>query len=74
MILGAVISGVIGAFLHGILGAITSSILLLGLIRHFFDCGWGKAFLIAIIAVIIQIILSLLVVLVLGVAIFTFGI
>ena len=73
VILGAVIGGIVGAFLNGIIGAVISFILWLGLIKHFFDCGWGKAFLIAIVAAIIQIILSFLL-LILGFAMFTLGI
>jgi len=74
VVLGAVIGGIIGAFFSGIMGSIIVFILWLGLIKHFFDCGWGKAFLVAVLAVIIQFVLSFVLALILGVAIFTLGI
>ena len=74
VILGSVIGGIIGAFLSGIIGSIIAFILWLGLIKHFFDCGWGKAFLVAILAVIIQVVLSFLLALILGATIFILGI
>jgi len=58
VVIGAVIGGILSYFNWGLIGAIISFILWLALIKHFFDCGWGKAFLIAIVAAIIQIILS----------------
>ena len=73
VILGAVLGGIIGAFFSGIIGAIVSFILWLALIKHFFDCGWGKAFLIAIVAVIIQVIISVIIGVILGVTILTLG-
>ena len=53
VILGSVIGGALNAFVSGIAGTIIVIILWLLLIKHFFDCGWGKALLIAIIAAII---------------------
>jgi hypothetical protein len=74
VVLGAVIGGIIGAFLSGIVGSIIAFVVWLGLIKHFFDCGWGKAFLIAVLAVIIQFVISFVLMLILGAAIFTLGI
>lgn len=76
--LGSIIGGVISAFFQGmagsIVGSIISFIIWLGLIKHFFDCGWIKAFIIAVLAVIIQIVVSFIIGLILGVAIFALGI
>lgn len=58
VLLGTIINAVISAFLPGLLGAIIIFIVWLGLIKHFFDCGWIMAFAIALIAVIIIIIVG----------------
>ncbi|MCW4009578.1 MAG: hypothetical protein NWF05_03030 [Candidatus Bathyarchaeota archaeon] len=74
VVLGSIINGVIGAFFYGIVGSIITFILWLGLIKHFFDCGWGKAFIIAVVAIIIQFILSFIIALIFGAAIYITGI
>jgi hypothetical protein len=57
-------------FLSGIVASIILLIILLGLVKHFFDCGWWKALAIAILAVIFFImIIAILSVVVLGIAI-----
>jgi len=53
VVLGVVVGAVVGAFVNGLLGALITLILWLYLIKHFFDCGWLKALVVAIIAVII---------------------
>ncbi|MDG6906492.1 MAG: hypothetical protein JRN20_11975 [Nitrososphaerota archaeon] len=54
VVLGIVIGVIIGALVNsGLLSAIIMFIVWLGLIKHFFDCGWLKAFVVAIVAVII---------------------
>ncbi len=73
VVLGSVIGAIIGAFLSGIVGTLVVLILWLGLIKHFFDCSWGKAVLIAILAIIIQVILSFIVGLLFGITLFTLG-
>lgn len=73
VVLGAVIGGIVGAVFSGIIGAIISFIIWLGLIKHFFDCGWIKAFIIAIVAAIIQIIVSFIIGLILGITIISLG-
>ena len=73
VVLGAVLGGIVGAFLHGLVGAIVSFVIWLMLIKHFFDCGWGKAFIIAIVAAIIQIIVSFIIGLILGITIISLG-
>lgn len=72
VIIGSVIGGILGAFNWGLIGTVISFILWLALIKHFFDCGWVKAFIIAIVAAIIQIILFFILALV-GFAAFTLG-
>ena len=74
VVLGSIIGGALNAFVSGIIGSIVVLILWLLLIKHFFDCGWGKALLIAIIAVIISIIIGFIIGIIAGVAIFTLGI
>jgi hypothetical protein len=74
VILGSVIGGALNALVSGILGTVIVILLWLLLIKHFFDCGWGKALLIAIIAAIILVIIGFILGLLLGVTIFTLGI
>lgn len=57
--LGTVIGEILSYFfLPGLLVSIAVVIIWLGLIKHFFDCGWLKALLIAIVAIIIFIIIA----------------
>jgi len=56
--LGTIIGAIFGYFFTGIIAAIIMLIIWLGLIKRFFDCGWGKALLIAIVAVIIFIVIG----------------
>jgi hypothetical protein len=53
VVLGTVIGAVVGAFVGGLIAALIMFIIWLALIKHFFDCGWLKALVIAIVAVII---------------------
>jgi uncharacterized membrane protein YvlD (DUF360 family) len=55
-VLGSVVSYVVGFFGLGIIGALITLVLVLLLVKHFFDCGWLKALLIAIVAAIIFIV------------------
>jgi hypothetical protein len=57
VVLGTIIGAVVGAFIGSLISAIIMFIVWLALIKHFFDCGWLKAFVIAVIAVIIFIII-----------------
>jgi hypothetical protein len=71
VVLGTIIGAVFQAFLEGVLGLLGSIIMLivwLALVKHFFDTGWLKALVIAILAIIIYIIIVAILVL-LGLAI-----
>jgi hypothetical protein len=59
VVLGTVIGAVVGAVAvgWGWVGPILMLIVWLALIKHFFDCGWLKALVIAIIAVIVFVII-----------------
>ena len=72
VVLGVVIGAIIGAFGFGIIGFIITLIVWLGLIKHFFDCSWFKAFVIAIIAVIVYAIIAFILVLI-GIGILSLG-
>ena len=57
VVLGTIIGAVVNAFVGGLIAAIIMFIVWLALIKNFFDCGWLKAFVIAIITVIIFVII-----------------
>ncbi len=57
VLLGVVIGAVVGALIGGIVASIIMFVVWLGLIKHFFDCGWFKAFAIAIIVVIVFVVI-----------------
>ena len=68
--LGTVIGEILSYFfVPGIIVSIVMVIIWLGLIKRFFDCGWLKALVIAIVAIIIFIIIAAVLV-ILGFAIF----
>jgi hypothetical protein len=57
VVLGTIIGAVVGVFVGSLISAIIMFVVWLALIKHFFDCGWLKAFVIAVIAVIVFIII-----------------
>jgi hypothetical protein len=57
VVLGTIIGAVVGTLVGSLISAIIMFIVWLALIKHFFDCGWLKAFVIAVIAVIVFIII-----------------
>jgi len=57
VILGTIISTVFNSLFSGIIASIILLIILLGLVKHFFDCGWLKAFAISLLAVIIFVVI-----------------
>ena len=74
VILGTVIGAILSAFISGIIASIILLILWLGLIKHFFDCGWLKALIISIVAVVIFAVITLVLGIIIGIAIFTISI
>jgi len=58
VVLGIVIGAILNAVVSGLIAAIIMFFVWLGLIKHFFDCGWFKAFAIAVIAVIVFVIIA----------------
>jgi len=69
-VLGSLINGVITAFAGGIIAMVLTLIIWLGLIKHFFDCGWLKSIAIAIVAVIISAIVLTILAFIFGAALF----
>ena len=67
--IGAVLGAVIGGLTSGLLGSLIQLIAWLALVKHFFDCGWVKAFVISIVAVVISVVL-LIVLAALGISLF----
>jgi hypothetical protein len=57
VILGVVLGAVVGLFVSGLVAWVIMFVVWLALIKHFFDCGWLKAFAIAVLAVIIFIVI-----------------
>ena len=57
VLLGTVIGAVVGDFVGSLVAAILMFVVWLALIKHFFDCGWVMALVIAIIAVILFVII-----------------
>lgn len=57
VIAGVGLGVVVNSLLKGLIASVIMIIVWLALIKHFFDCGWLKAFLIALIAVIIFIVI-----------------
>jgi hypothetical protein len=57
VLLGTVIGAVVGAYVGGLIAALIMFIVWLGLISHFFDCGWIKALAIAIVAVVVFVVI-----------------
>ena len=75
-VIGSLLSIAFGSWVTGftanIIGLIIQLIVWLGLIKHFFDTGWGKAFIIALIAIIIAaIIFAVISIIVVGLGIIT---
>ena len=58
VLIGTVFGSIFSVLFTGILASLIQLIVWLALIKHFFDCGWLKAFAISIVAVIIFIIIA----------------
>jgi len=73
VVLGTIIGAVVGVFVGSLISALIMFVVWLALIKHFFDCGWLKAFLIAVIAVIIFIVIVAVLAIIIGIGIFSLG-
>jgi hypothetical protein len=71
VVLGTVIGALFEFFFSGFLATIIVLLIWLGLVKHFFDCGWLKAFAISIIAILIFVAIAVLLTLI-GLAIWSF--
>ena len=60
VVIGTVFGAVFSVFFTGIIASLIQLVVWLGLVKHFFDCGWLKALLISIVAVILFIAVALL--------------
>jgi len=58
VVLGIVIGAVVGYFVGTLISSIIMFFVWLGLIKHFFDCGWFKAFAIAVVSVVVFVIIA----------------
>lgn len=67
VVLGVVLGAVVSYFVGGWIAAIVMFIVWLALIKHFFDCGWIKAFVIAVIAVIIFVVIMAILAIILAI-------
>ncbi len=77
VVLGIVIGAVVGWLIGGIIASIIMFLVWLGLIKHFFDCGWLTAFAIALVSVIVFVIIVFLLALIgigIGITIGTLGV
>lgn len=55
VILGTVIQAALGYFVTGWIASLIVLVIWLALVKHFFDCGWLKALVISVVAVVILI-------------------
>jgi len=55
VILGTVIQAALGYFLTGLIASLIVLVIWLALVKHFFDCGWLRALVISVVAVLILI-------------------
>jgi hypothetical protein len=69
VVLGTLIGGVFQYFFRGIIAAIIVLFIWLALVKHFFDTGWVRAFIIAVVAILIWIVIAVIIGLIVGIAI-----
>ncbi|MFB3888080.1 MAG: hypothetical protein ACE14S_01200 [Candidatus Bathyarchaeia archaeon] len=60
VVLGTVIGAIVEFFFYGWLSTIIVLFIWLALVKHFFDCGWLKAFAISVVAILIFIAIAVL--------------
>ena len=73
VILGTLIQAVLGYFLTGLIASLIVLVIWLALVKHFFDCGWLKALVISVVAVLILIAIAFILELILGIALGFYG-
>lgn len=76
VVLGVVIGSIVNWLIGGIIAALIMFVVWLALIKHFFDCGWIKAFVIAVIAVIVFVVIAVILALIglgIGIGLGTLG-
>jgi hypothetical protein len=69
VVLGTVIGGIFQYFFSGIIASIIVLVIWLALVKHFFDTGWLKALVIAVVAILIWIVIAVIIAVIVGVAI-----
>jgi uncharacterized membrane protein YccC len=74
VVLGTVIGGVFTYLFDGIIAGLIVLFIWLALVKHFFDTGWLKAFVIAVVAVLIWIVIAVIIAILVGIAIIGSGI
>jgi hypothetical protein len=58
VVIGVIIGAVFGSLFTGIIAALIQFIVWLALVRHFFDCGWGAAFGITLLMIVIFVVIA----------------
>ena len=69
VILGTFIGSVFQYFFDGIIASLIVLFIWLALVKHFFDAGWIRAFVIAAVAIVIWIVIAFIIALIVGVAV-----
>ena len=69
VVLGTLIGGVFTYVFDGIIASIIVLFIWLALVKHFFDTGWLKAFVISVVAILIWIVIAVIIGIIVGVAI-----
>jgi hypothetical protein len=73
VVLGTLIGSVFQYFFSGLIAAIIVLFIWLALVKHFFDTGWLKALVIAVVAILIWIVIAVIIGIIIGVAIIGAG-
>jgi hypothetical protein len=73
VVLGTVIGGIFQYFFSGIMAALIVLFIWLALVKHFFDTGWLRALVIAIVAILIWIVIAAIIGIIIGIAIIGIG-
>jgi hypothetical protein len=69
VILGTIIGGFFQYIFSGLIASIIVLLIWLALVKHFFDTGWLRALVIAVVAIIIWLIIAVIIGVILGLAI-----